>query len=72
MPVIEKYFFDSSAGPRPCQQSDLASPQHRHEAEVIIHDPNGKERFLCKEHAAIALAHNHELLARAVIDSVVP
>ena len=72
MPVIERYSFDSAAGPRPCQQSDPALPQHRHEAEVIIHDGNGKERFLCKEHAASALAHNHELLARALIDMVVP
>ena len=72
MPVIEKYLFDSSPGPRPCQQSDLAPPQYRHEAEVIIHDQNGKERFLRKEHAAIALAHDHELLARAVIDLIVP
>jgi hypothetical protein len=68
IPVIEKYIYDPNVEPRPCQGSDPAAHHLRHSVEVILHDENGQERFLCKMHAAIALAHNHVLLARAVVD----
>jgi hypothetical protein len=48
MPVIEEYKYDVAVGARPCENYDPSVKQQYHYAEVIIHDGNGKEQFLCK------------------------
>jgi len=35
---------------------------------MILHDGTSHERFLCKAHAALELAQNHSLLAKALIE----
>jgi hypothetical protein len=65
--VIEQYIVMEGLEPQPCQMSNPSDHTSRHPAEVVIHDGKS-DRVLCKEHAAHALAHNHDLLAKAVID----
>jgi hypothetical protein len=72
MPVIEQYHPAAGIEPRICQQADPSDKVNRHFAELILHDGPRRERFLCKAHAASALAQNHELLAKAVIELCVP
>jgi hypothetical protein len=72
MSVIEQYHHAAEVEPRICQQADPADRANRHPAELILHEGPRQERFLCKVHAASALAKNLDLLARAVIDLSVP
>jgi hypothetical protein len=64
MPIIEKYNFDPTLGPRNCQQEVPSN----HKAELILHEELGTEVFLCKTHAAIRLSKNPTLLAQAVVE----
>jgi hypothetical protein len=69
MPVIEKYYHAPEIEPRMCQHADPSDKANRHAAELILHDGEKRqEHFLCKSHAAIDLAQNQVLLAKAVIE----
>lgn len=67
MNVIERYLVSESVVPRVCEMNDPTNKAGRHNAEIILHDGQ-KERFLCKEHAAHALANNQTQLAKAIIE----
>ena len=66
MNVVERY-VPAEVGPRACEDADPGNPTERHHAEVTLHEGK-RERFLCKSHAAYALASNLSLLAKAVVE----
>jgi len=66
--IIERYNHAPGSEPRVCQHGDPADRANRHIAEMILHDGTSHERFLCKAHAALELAQNHSLLAKALIE----
>jgi hypothetical protein len=73
MRLIESYLCAEGVTPRACQLSDPSDKVSRHAAEVILHDDeHGGERFLCKTHAAMVLSKNTFLLARAVVEAMIP
>jgi hypothetical protein len=63
-PVLEKYIFDSHAGPRNCVDAPAGQDC---KAELIFHDERS-ELFLCRTHAALRLSKNQQLMAIALVD----
>lgn len=70
MPVIERYVVAGGAPPSACRLADNLLGQHCM-AEVVIRDGKEEER-LCRSHAALRLAGNSSLLARAVVELYLP
>ncbi len=67
LPIIGPYQTDPAVRPRVCSQANLSSTSKCY-AELILHDENGGEEFLCKQHASHRLSRNLGLLASAVIE----
>lgn len=67
MPIIEPYKMGHIEGPRNCQH-DLSEKHHT--AEMILHSADGRsEHYLCKRHAAMALSHDLDQMAMAVVET---
>jgi hypothetical protein len=68
MPVIEHYGPSGGIEPRICQHADPSNKGMRHTAELVLRDGPHQERYLCREDAAVELAGNLHLLAKAVVE----
>jgi hypothetical protein len=65
--IIEPYSEEDGEEPRLCQHAVFSSSA-KCNAEIVLRDEHGDDRFLCRNHAAQELGGNLDLLARAVIE----